>query len=76
MPPNKAAGLNVECLGPDIAPHLAAGADFDLPGADAANDDPLHDDLLGRDVGAHHSFLGDENRVGAYEITFKGATDV
>ncbi len=75
VPTNKAAGLDVEGLCADVAPHLATGADFDPSGADAADHDSLHDDVLGRDVGAHQSFLGDENRADVYEITFEGSTD-
>ena len=76
LPTDKAAGLNMEGLGPDIAPHLATGADFDLPGADAADDDPLHDGTLGRDVGTYQSFLVDEDSVGNVDVAFKDATDV
>ena len=76
LPTNKAAWLDAEGLGTDVAPYLAAGVDFDPSGANAANDDPLHDDVLGRDVGAHQPFPADEDSAGDCDIAFKDTTDV
>ena len=73
---DKAAGLDVKGMGADGTPYFAAGVDFDLSGGDAADDDPSHDNVLGRDITAHQSFLVNKDHTGDCEVAFIGPINV